>query len=154
MNISQAVQFFENHPAILQRIKTLEDVGLGYINLGQASTTLSGGEAQRVKLATELSKKQTGKTFYIMDEPSTGLHFEDIKVLMEVVNKLVEAGNTALIIEHNLDIIKVADYIIDVGPEGGSCGGQIVAKGTPEEIIKNKKSYTARYLKEELAIRN
>lgn len=154
MNIHQAVLFFENHPAILQRIKTLEDVGLGYINLGQASTTLSGGEAQRVKLATELSKKQTGKTFYIMDEPSTGLHFEDIKVLMEVVNKLVEAGNTVLIIEHNLDIIKVADYIIDVGPEGGSGGGQIIASGSPEEIIKNKKSFTARYLIEELGISN
>lgn len=154
MNIHQAVQFFENHPAILQRIKTLEDVGLGYINLGQASTTLSGGEAQRVKLATELSKKQTGKTFYIMDEPSTGLHFEDIKVLMEVVNKLVEAGNTVLIIEHNLDIIKIADYIIDVGPEGGSGGGQIIASGSPEEIIKNKKSFTARYLIEELGISN
>jgi len=150
MNIHQAVQFFENHPAILQRIKTLEDVGLGYINLGQASTTLSGGEAQRVKLATELSKKQTGKTFYIMDEPSTGLHFEDIKVLMDVVNKLVQAGNTVLIIEHNLDIIKIADHIIDIGPDGGDGGGEIVAVGSPEEIIKNKKSYTGKYLKEEL----
>ena len=128
----------------------MQEVGLGYISLGQPSTTLSGGEAQRVKLATELAKKQTGKTFYILDEPSTGLHFHDIKVLLEVINKLVNLGNTVLIIEHNLDIIKVADYIIDIGPEAGNDGGEIVTEGTPEEIIRNKKSYTANYLKEEL----
>ncbi|MDT8412703.1 MAG: excinuclease ABC subunit UvrA [Vicingaceae bacterium] len=150
MSIEQAVVFFENHPNILQKIKTLNDVGLGYINLGQPSTTLSGGEAQRVKLAAELAKRQTGKTLYILDEPSTGLHFEDIKVLLDVLNKLVEIGNTVLVVEHNLDIIKVADYIIDVGPEGGQEGGKIVAKGTPEQLTKNKKSYTASFLKEEL----
>lgn len=121
----------------------LLEVGLGYITLGQQSTTLSGGEAQRVKLATELSKKQTGNTFYILDEPTTGLHFEDIRVLMEVINKLVSLGNTVLIIEHNLDVIKVADYIIDIGPEGGSLGGTLVAQGTPNEITKIKNSYTA-----------
>jgi len=150
MTIDQSVDFFENIPSIMQKIKTLQDVGLGYIHLGQPSTTLSGGEAQRVKLATELSKKQTGNTFYILDEPSTGLHFEDIRILLEVINKLVDSGNTVLIIEHNLDIIKVADHIIDIGPEGGEKGGQIVARGKPEEIIKNKDSYTANYLKKEL----
>ena len=150
MSIEQAVVFFENHPNILQKIKTLNDVGLGYINLGQPSTTLSGGEAQRVKLAAELAKRQTGKTLYILDEPSTGLHFEDIKVLLDVLNKLVDIGNTVLVVEHNLDIIKVADYIVDVGPEGGQEGGKIVAEGTPEQLVKNKKSYTASFLKEEL----
>ena len=150
MTIDQAVDFFENIPSILQKIKTLKDVGLGYIHLGQSSTTLSGGEAQRVKLASELSKKQTGKTFYILDEPSTGLHFEDIRILLEVINKLVYNGNTVLIIEHNLDIIKVADHIIDIGPEAGKNGGRITAKGTPEEIIRIKDNYTANYLKEEL----
>lgn len=150
MTIDEAVDFFENVPSILQKIRTLQEVGLGYIKLGQSSLTLSGGEAQRVKLATELSKKQTGKTFYILDEPSTGLHFEDIKILLEVLDRLVESGNTVLIIEHNLDIIKVADHIIDLGPEGGEGGGEIIAEGTPEEIIKNKKSYTAKYLKMEL----
>ncbi|MCB0409247.1 MAG: excinuclease ABC subunit UvrA, partial [Flavobacteriales bacterium] len=150
MTIDQAVDFFENIPSILQKIKTLKEVGLGYIHLGQASTTLSGGEAQRVKLATELSKKQTGNTFYILDEPSTGLHFEDIRILLEVINKLVDSGNTVLIIEHNIDIIKVADYIIDIGKEGGDAGGIIIAEGTPEELIKNKESYTAKYLKQEL----
>ena len=150
MTIDQAVDFFENIPSILQKIKTLKDVGLGYIHLGQSSTTLSGGEAQRVKLASELSKKQTGKTFYILDEPSTGLHFEDIRILLEVINKLVDNGNTVLIIEHNLDIIKVADHIIDIGPEAGKNGGRITAKGTPEEIIRIKDNYTANYLKEEL----
>lgn len=150
MTIDQAVDFFENIPSILQKIKTLKEVGLGYIHLGQASTTLSGGEAQRVKLATELSKKQTGNTFYILDEPSTGLHFEDIRILLEVINKLVDSGNTVLIIEHNMDIIKVADYIIDIGKEGGDAGGVIIAEGTPEELIKNKGSYTAKYLKQEL----
>jgi excinuclease ABC subunit A len=132
------------------KIVALEEVGLGYLHLGQPSTTLSGGEAQRVKLATELSKKQTGNTFYILDEPSTGLHFEDIRILLEVINRLVDAGNSVLIIEHNMDIIKVADYIIDIGPDGGSKGGVIVAEGIPEEIIKNNESYTAKYLKQEL----
>lgn len=150
LTINQAVDFFENIPEIIRKIRTLQEVGLGYISLGQPSTTLSGGEAQRVKLATELAKKQTGKTFYILDEPSTGLHFHDIKVLLEVINKLVDLGNSVLIIEHNLDIIKVADYIIDIGPEAGNDGGEIVTQGTPEEIIRNKKSYTANYLKEEL----
>ena len=150
LTIDQAVEFFENIPAIIQKIKTLHDVGLGYIRLGQPSTTLSGGEAQRVKLATELSKKQTGKTFYILDEPSTGLHFDDVRIFLEVINRLVDLGNTVLIIEHNMDIIKVADHIIDIGPEAGMEGGIIVAEGTPEEILKNKYSYTAKYLQEEL----
>lgn len=152
MTINQAVEFFENIPSIIQKIKTLQEVGLGYIKLGQPSTTLSGGEAQRVKLASELSKKQTGNTFYILDEPSTGLHFEDIRVLMEVINRLVETGNSVLIIEHNLDIIKLADYIIDMGPEGGNGGGTIIAEGTPEEIINRTNSYTATYLKKELEL--
>ena len=150
MTVDEAVDFFENIPKIYRKIKTIQDVGLGYITLGQQSTTLSGGEAQRIKLATELSKKDTGNTFYIMDEPTTGLHFEDIRVLMDVINKLVEKGNSVLIIEHNMDVIKLADYIIDVGYEGGKGGGQIIAKGTPEEIVKNKKSYTAQFLKKEL----
>ncbi|TDP59277.1 excinuclease ABC subunit UvrA [Flavobacterium dankookense] len=150
MTVDEAVPFFENIPKIYRKVKTIQDVGLGYITLGQQSTTLSGGEAQRIKLATELSKKDTGNTFYIMDEPTTGLHFEDIRVLMDVINKLVEKGNTVLIIEHNMDVIKLADYIIDIGPEGGKAGGEVVAKGTPEEIIKNKKSYTAQFLKKEL----
>jgi len=150
MTIDEAVPFFENIPKIYRKVKTLQDVGLGYITLGQQSTTLSGGEAQRIKLAGELSKKDTGNTFYILDEPTTGLHFEDIRVLMEVINKLVDKGNTILIIEHNLDVIKLADYIIDIGPEGGKGGGEVVAKGTPEEVAKNKKSYTAQFLKKEL----
>lgn len=150
MTIDDAVDFFENIPSILLKIRSLKSVGLGYITLGQPSTTLSGGEAQRVKLATELSKKGTGSTFYILDEPTTGLHFEDIRILLEVLNKLVDAGNTVLVIEHNLDIIKVADHIIDLGPEGGHKGGRIIAEGTPEEIIHNKKSYTAQYLEREL----
>jgi excinuclease ABC subunit A len=150
MTIDQAVEFFEHIPYIHQRIKTLHDVGLGYITLGQQATTLSGGEAQRVKLATELSKKDTGKTFYILDEPTTGLHFEDIRMLLEVLNRLVENGNTVLVIEHNLDIIKMADHIIDMGPEGGARGGQVLAIGTPEEISKNKESHTAVFLKKEL----
>ncbi len=150
MTVDEAVPFFENIPKIHRKIKTIQDVGLGYITLGQQSTTLSGGEAQRIKLAGELSKKDTGNTFYILDEPTTGLHFEDIRVLMDVINKLVNKGNTILIIEHNMDVIKLADYIIDVGYEGGKGGGQIVAEGTPEEIIKNKKSYTAQFLKKEL----
>lgn len=150
MTISEAVNFFEHIPKIYKKLKTIEDVGLGYITLGQQSTTLSGGEAQRIKLASELSKRDTGNTFYILDEPTTGLHFEDIRVLMLVLNKLVDKGNTVLIIEHNLDVIKMADYIIDIGYEGGEGGGQVVAKGTPEEIIKDKKSYTAKFLKKEL----
>ncbi|MFT7163964.1 MAG: excinuclease ABC subunit A, partial [Flavobacterium sp.] len=150
MTVDEAVPFFEMIPKIYRKVKTIQDVGLGYITLGQQSTTLSGGEAQRIKLATELSKKDTGNTFYILDEPTTGLHFEDIRVLMGVINKLVDKGNTILIIEHNMDVIKLADYIIDIGPEGGKSGGQVVAKGSPEEIIKNKKSYTAQFLKKEL----
>jgi excinuclease ABC subunit A len=151
MTVDEAVPFFENIPKINRKIKTIQDVGLGYITLGQQSTTLSGGEAQRIKLATELSKKDTGNTFYILDEPTTGLHFEDIRVLMEVINKLVDKGNTVLIIEHNMDVIKLADYIIDIGYEGGKGGGQLIAKGTPEEVAKNKKSYTAHFLKKELS---
>jgi excinuclease ABC subunit A len=150
MDIDQAVEFFENIPSILIKIKTLRDVGLGYITLGQQSTTLSGGEAQRIKLATELSKKDTGKTLYILDEPTTGLHFEDIRVLLEVLNKLVEKGNTVLVIEHNLDVIKMADHIIDIGPEGGQKGGNIIVEGTPEAICKQNIGYTAEYLKEVL----
>jgi len=151
MNIDQAVEFFENIPHILHKIKTLQDVGLGYITLGQQSTTLSGGEAQRVKLASELSKKDTGKTLYILDEPTTGLHFEDVRVLMNVLNRLVNRGNTVLIIEHNMDVIKLADFIIDIGPEGGAEGGKIIATGTPEQIVKTKNSYTGFYLKNELS---
>ncbi|WP_460218614.1 excinuclease ABC subunit UvrA [Psychroserpens sp. MEBiC05023] len=150
MTISEAVDFFEHIPKIYKKLKTIKDVGLGYITLGQQSTTLSGGEAQRIKLATELSKRDTGNTFYILDEPTTGLHFEDIRVLMLVLNKLVDKGNTVLIIEHNLDVIKMCDYIIDIGYEGGQGGGQVVAKGDPETIIKDKKSYTAKFLKKEL----
>lgn len=147
MTINQAVEFFENVPNILHKIKTLQDVGLGYIKLGQSSTTLSGGESQRVKLATELSKRDTGQTLYILDEPTTGLHFEDIRVLMDVLQKLVERGNTVVVIEHNLDVIKVADYLIDIGQEGGSGGGRLIAAGTPEEVAKVKKSYTGQFLK-------
>ncbi|MEQ8628868.1 excinuclease ABC subunit UvrA [Ekhidna sp.] len=150
MTVSQAVEFFENQPRIVRKLKTLDEVGLGYISLGQHATTLSGGEAQRVKLATELSKKDTGKTFYILDEPTTGLHFQDIEHLLDVLQKLVNKGNTVLIIEHNMDVIKVADHIIDLGPEGGFAGGQIIAQGTPEEIVKVDGSYTAKFLKEEL----
>jgi excinuclease ABC subunit A len=153
MTINEAVVYFEHIPKIYRKLKTIQDVGLGYITLGQQSTTLSGGEAQRVKLATELSKKDTGKTFYILDEPTTGLHFEDIRVLMDVLNKLVDKGNTVLIIEHNLDVIKLADYIIDIGPEGGKNGGEVIAKGSPEELIKSKKSHTAVYLKKELNLK-
>ncbi|MFV8224431.1 excinuclease ABC subunit UvrA, partial [Christiangramia aquimixticola] len=150
MTINEATPFFENIPKIYRKLKTIQDVGLGYISLGQQSTTLSGGEAQRIKLATELSKRDTGNTFYILDEPTTGLHFEDIRVLMDVLNTLTNKGNTVLIIEHNMDVIKMADHIIDIGYEGGKGGGKVVATGTPEEIIKNKKSYTARFLKKEL----
>lgn len=150
MTVSQSVEFFEKQPRIVRKLKTLDEVGLGYISLGQHATTLSGGEAQRVKLATELSKKDTGKTFYILDEPTTGLHFQDIEHLLDVLQKLVDKGNTVLIIEHNMDVIKVADYIVDLGPEGGSGGGQIIAQGTPEDLIKVDASYTAKFLKTEL----
>ncbi|HYG51534.1 MAG TPA: excinuclease ABC subunit UvrA, partial [Flavobacteriales bacterium] len=150
MTISTAVEFFDGLAHIKQKLVTLNEIGLGYIKLGQPSTTLSGGEAQRIKLATELSKRQTGNTFYILDEPTTGLHFEDISLLLQMLNKLVEAGNTVVVIEHNLDVIKCADYIIDIGPEGGEDGGTIVCEGAPEVVQHNKQSHTARYLKKEL----
>ena len=147
MTVSEAIKFFANIPNIYQKLKTLDDVGLGYLQLGQSATTLSGGEAQRVKLATELSRRSTGKTLYILDEPTTGLHIDDIQRLLRVLNKLVEKGNTVLIIEHQLDVIKSADWIIDLGPEGGDKGGYIVAEGTPKEVAKVAKSYTGQYLK-------
>ena len=150
MTINQAVEFFENVPNILNKIKVLQDVGLGYIKLGQPSTTLSGGESQRVKLATELSKKDTGKTVYILDEPTTGLHFEDIRVLLNVLERLVDKGNTVIVIEHNMDVIKMADHIIDMGPDGGAQGGKILFEGTPEELAKKRIGYTASFLKQEL----
>ena len=150
MTINQAVEFFDTIPNILQKIKTIQEVGLGYIKLGQPSTTLSGGESQRVKLATELSKRDTGKTVYILDEPTTGLHFEDIRILMSVLQKLVERGNTVIVIEHNLDVIKLADYIIDMGPDGGTGGGHVVVEGTPEKVALCKNGFTARYLRKEL----
>jgi excinuclease ABC subunit A len=150
MTVNNAVEFFENVPTILHKIKVLQEVGLGYITLGQPSTTLSGGESQRVKLATELARVETGNTLYVLDEPTTGLHFEDIRVLLSVLNKLVDRGNTVIVIEHNLDIIKCADYIIDLGPEGGDKGGYILATGTPEELIQEENSYTAKYLRDEL----
>jgi excinuclease ABC subunit A len=152
MTINEAVDFFELIPKIYRKVKTIQDVGLGYISLGQQSTTLSGGEAQRIKLATELSKRDTGNTFYILDEPTTGLHFEDIRVLMDVLNILVDKGNTILVIEHNMDVIKLADYLIDIGYEGGKAGGMVVAEGTPEEVSKDKKSYTAEFLRKELGL--
>ena len=152
MTINQAVEFFENVPDILRKIKTIQDVGLGYIKLGQPSTTLSGGESQRVKLATELSKRDTGRTLYILDEPTTGLHFDDIRILMQVIHKLVDRGNTVIIIEHNLDVIAQADHIIDMGPEGGRNGGTILSEGTPEEVAMSKKGYTPRFLKQELGL--
>ena len=152
MTINQAVEFFENQPSILNKIKTLQDVGLGYIKLGQSSTTLSGGESQRVKLATELSKRDTGKTLYILDEPTTGLHFEDIRVLLGVLNRLVNKGNTVIIIEHNMDVIKVADHIIDIGPEGGAAGGKVICTGTPQQVANNTTSETGRFLKLELKL--
>ncbi len=150
MTIDEGVQFFEKHPKIHKKLKTIKDVGLGYITLGQQSTTLSGGEAQRIKLASELSKRDTGNTFYILDEPTTGLHFEDIRVLMEVLNKLTDKGNTVLVIEHNMDVIKLADHIIDIGKEGGKNGGDVLCVGTPEKIVSNKESYTSQFLKKEL----
>ncbi len=151
MTVDQAVEFFEAVPNILRKIKTLQDVGLGYLRLGQSSTTLSGGESQRIKLATELSKRDTGRTLYILDEPTTGLHFEDISILNQVLNRLVDKGNTIVVIEHNLDVIKIADHIIDMGPEGGDAGGKIVAEGTPEQVAKVKGSITAPFIKAELA---
>jgi excinuclease ABC subunit A len=150
MTVEEALKFFENIPRIKKKLLTLFNVGLGYIHLGQQATTLSGGEAQRVKLATELSKVATGRTLYILDEPTTGLHFEDIRMLLNVLNELVDRGNTVLVIEHNLDVIKTADWIIDIGPEGGDEGGKILVSGRPDEIIKSKKSYTGQYLKKEL----
>jgi excinuclease ABC subunit A len=150
MTVEEAHKFFHDVPAIADKLQVLRDVGLGYVQLGQPATTLSGGEAQRVKLATELSRRATGKTLYILDEPTTGLHFEDIKRLLVVLNQLVDKGNTVLIIEHNLDVIKCADWLIDLGPEGGKAGGEIVAEGAPKELIKVKKSHTGQYLKEML----
>ena len=147
MTVDEAVEFFDSVPSVLRKIKTLQDVGLGYIKLGQPSTTLSGGEAQRIKLATELSRRGTGNTIYILDEPTTGLHFEDIKKLLKILQQFADQGNTVVVIEHNMDVIKQADYIIDLGPEGGDGGGTIVATGTPEEVAKVNKSYTGRYLK-------
>ena len=146
MTVAEAYVFFENIPKIKSRLKTLYDVGLGYIKLGQSATTLSGGEAQRIKLASELNKKATGKTLYLLDEPSVGLHWYDLDKLIKIINKLADAGNTILIIEHNMDLIKIADHIIDLGPEGGNGGGQVIFEGTPEEIIKCKESYTGQYL--------
>ena len=146
MTVEEALAFFENMPSIKRKIQTLYDVGLGYVKLGQPSTELSGGEAQRIKLATELSKISTGNTIYILDEPTTGLHFADVKKLVEILQKLVESGNSVVVIEHNLDVIKTADYIIDMGPEGGSKGGTVVTKGTPEQIVKCKESYTGYYI--------
>ena len=150
MTVSEAVTFFKNIPKIFRKLKTLQEVGLGYITLGQQATTLSGGEAQRVKLAEELAKRDTGKTFYILDEPTTGLHFEDIRHLLAVLNKLVDKGNTIVVIEHNLDVVKVADHIIDIGPEGGRGGGAIVCEGTPEEVARHQKSHTGEFLQKEL----
>ena len=150
MTVEEALSFFENIPRIKSKIQTLHDVGLGYIKLGQPSTTLSGGEAQRVKLATELSKKATGKTLYILDEPTTGLHIADVHKLVDILQRLVDTGNSIIVIEHNLDLIKTADYIVDLGPEGGEKGGQIIAVGSPEQIVKNEQSYTGKFLKKYL----
>ncbi|HEY5570855.1 MAG TPA: excinuclease ABC subunit UvrA, partial [Bacteroidales bacterium] len=150
MNINKAVEFFESIPDIIRKIRMIQNVGLGYIRLGQSSTTLSGGESQRIKLAAELAKKDTGKTLYILDEPTTGLHFDDIRVLLQVLNRLVDKGNTVIVIEHNMDVIKTADHVIDLGMEGGRGGGQVICSGTPEEVAKNRKSYTAKFLKKEL----
>ena len=147
MTVDEACEFFENVPSVKRKIETLRDVGLGYVKLGQPSTTLSGGEAQRIKLAAELSRRSTGRTIYILDEPTTGLHFDDVKKLLEILQKLTDGGNTVVVIEHNMDVIKEADYIIDLGPEGGSGGGTVVAAGTPEEVAKCKASYTGQYLK-------
>mgnify|MGYP001139791804 CR=1 FL=1 len=150
MTVDEACVFFENLPSILRKIETLRDVGLGYIKLGQPSTALSGGEAQRIKLATELSKRSTGRTIYILDEPTTGLHFADVHKLIDILQRLTEGGNTVVVIEHNLDVIKTADYIIDIGPEGGAHGGTIVTQGTPEEVVQCPESYTGKYLEKYL----
>jgi len=154
MTVDTACDFFKNIPRIYKKISTLKDVGLGYIKLGQSSTTLSGGEAQRVKLASELSKRSTGKTVYILDEPTTGLHFADVEKLISIIQRLVGGGNTIIIIEHNLDIIKTADYIIDLGPEGGEAGGKVIAKGTPEQVAKVKESFTGQFLQQVLENNN
>jgi len=154
MTVNQALDFMTNIPAVKRRLQTLSDVGLGYIHLGQAATTLSGGEAQRVKLATELSKIGTGNTLYILDEPTTGLHFEDINMLLGVLNRLVDKGNTVIVIEHNLDVIKTADHIIDIGPDGGERGGTIIAQGSPEKVAKDTKSYTGQFLVKELEVKS
>ena len=151
MTVEEARQFFSDTPAIVEKLRLLEEVGLGYVSLGQPATTLSGGEAQRVKLATELSRRATGKTLYILDEPTTGLHFDDIKRLLHVLNALVDKGNTVIIIEHNIDVIKCADWILDLGPEGGKRGGEMVAAGTPNDVMKVSKSLTGKYLKEVLS---
>ncbi len=150
MTVEEAVKFFENVPSIRRKIETMNEVGLSYIRLGQPSTELSGGEAQRIKLATELSRRGTGKTIYILDEPTTGLHFADVHKLVDILRRLSDSGNTVVVIEHNLDVIKTADYIIDIGPEGGEGGGTVIAKGTPEEVAKNKKSYTGQFVKKYL----
>jgi excinuclease ABC subunit A len=150
MTVEEALKFFENLPLIKRKIQTLYDVGLSYIQLGQPSTTLSGGEAQRIKLASELSRKSTGKTLYVLDEPTTGLHFADVHKLIDILQKLVDGGNTVIVIEHNMDMIKTADYIIDMGPEGGNRGGRVVAHGTPEQIAANPNSYTGQYLRDYL----
>ena len=150
MTVTEACEFFKNLPRIYRKLSVLEDVGLGYIRLGQAATTLSGGEAQRVKLATELARRSTGKTLYILDEPTTGLHIADVHKLLEVLQRLVDEGDTVVVIEHNLDVIKTADYLIDLGPEGGDRGGKVVAQGTPEQVAKVKASYTGQYLKKML----
>ena len=150
MTINEACIFFKNYPKILRKLETIKEVGLGYITLGQQSTTLSGGEAQRIKLATELSKRDTGNTLYILDEPTTGLHFQDIKVLLDMINKLANKGNSIIIIEHNMDVIKTVDYIIEIGPNGGKYGGEIIFHGPPEDLMKNLKSPTSEYLKKEL----
>jgi len=146
MTVNMAVEFFESIPAIYQKLKAIQDVGLGYLTLGQPCTTLSGGESQRIKLSAELAKSDTGRTLYILDEPTTGLHFEDIRLLLEVLNKLVDRGNTVIVIEHNLDVIKVADHLIDIGPEGGAAGGRVVAEGTPQEVARCAASYTGWFL--------
>ena len=150
MTVEEAVKFFENVPSIRRKIETMNEVGLSYIRLGQPSTELSGGEAQRIKLATELSRRGTGKTIYILDEPTTGLHFADVHKLVDILRRLSDSGNTVVVIEHNLDVIKTADYIIDIGPEGGEGGGTVIAKGTPEEVAKNKKSYTGQFVQKYL----
>ena len=150
MTVEEALEFFQNIPKIKNKLQTIYDVGLGYIKLGQSATTLSGGEAQRIKLSAELSRRSTGRTLYILDEPTTGLHFDDVRILLDVLNKLVDKGNTVIVVEHNIDVVKMADWVIDLGPGGGEFGGEVVAEGTPETIAKNKKSLTGKFLREEL----